>query len=140
MKLKETSLGIGISLARLPRTGQIRTIAPTLDLLSLKSFIKHKIRHSLSNEKFTHWLPLYFGEKDTIEVQRTFMKEVTEEEKKKSEEEEKKAKDPNNKEPLKKKIREKESRTVKVNLRERCIHLLKKSLSYICTGSTRKPF
>lgn len=66
-KLKDNTLGIGVSLSRLPRTGEIRMITPTLDLLSMRAFVKHKVRLSLSNEKFTHWLPLYFGEKDTFD-------------------------------------------------------------------------
>ena len=45
-------------------------ITPTLDLLSMRAFVKQKVRHSLSNEKFSHWLPLYFGEKEIIEVKR----------------------------------------------------------------------
>jgi hypothetical protein len=60
--LPETSLGIGISLSRLPRTGEIRSVTPTLDLLCLRAYSKLKVRKSVSNERFTHWLPLYFGE------------------------------------------------------------------------------
>ena len=45
-------------------------ISSTLDLLSMRAFVKQKVRHSLSNEKFTHWLPLFFGEKDVIEGKR----------------------------------------------------------------------
>jgi hypothetical protein len=70
MKLKETTLGIGVSISRLPRTGEIRLITPTLDLLSMRAFVKQKVRFSLSNEKFTHWLPLYFGENDVMELKR----------------------------------------------------------------------
>jgi len=39
-KLPEVSLGIGVSLSRLPRTGEIRSVTPTLDLLSLRAFTK----------------------------------------------------------------------------------------------------
>lgn len=39
-KLPEVSLGVGISLSRLPRTGEIRSVTPTLDLLSLRAFTK----------------------------------------------------------------------------------------------------
>lgn len=60
--LKESTLGIGVSIGRLPRTGEIRDVRPTMDLICMRSFVKHKVRRSLSNEKFTHWLPLYFGE------------------------------------------------------------------------------
>ena len=39
-KMPEVSLGIGVSLSRLPRTGEIRSVTPTLDLLSLRAFTK----------------------------------------------------------------------------------------------------
>ena len=64
--LPETSLGIGVSISRLPRTGEIRSVTPTVDLLSLRAFSKLKVRTSISSERFTHWLPLYFGEKDSF--------------------------------------------------------------------------
>jgi hypothetical protein len=70
IRLQESTLGIGVTINRLPRTGEIRMITPTIDLVSLKGFIKHKVRHSLSNEKFTHWLPLYFGENEEYEEKR----------------------------------------------------------------------
>ena len=38
--LPETSLGIGVSISRLPRTGEIRSVTPTLDLLCLRAFFK----------------------------------------------------------------------------------------------------
>jgi hypothetical protein len=113
LKLRDATLGIGVSISRLPRTGEIRLITPTLDLLSMRAFIKHKVRHSLSNEKFTHWLPLYFGEKDIIETKRTVVDPLT---------------------------GKKEQQPIKINCKERLTHLLKKSLSFISAGSTRKPF
>jgi hypothetical protein len=39
-RLAEASLGIGVSIARLPRTGEIRSVNPTLDLLCLRAFTK----------------------------------------------------------------------------------------------------
>ena len=39
-RLPEVSLGVGVSLSRLPRTGEIRSVKPTLDLLSLRAFTK----------------------------------------------------------------------------------------------------
>ncbi len=108
-KLKESTLGIGVSISRLPRTGEIRMITPTLDLLSMRAFIKQKVRHSLSNERFSHWLPLYFGEKEVFELKKTLSESGKLEQR-------------------------------KVDCGERCLHLLKKSLSFICSGSTRKPF
>ena len=113
LRLRDQTLGIGVSINRLPRTGEIRMIVPTLDLLSMRAFTKHKVRHSLSNEKFTHWLPLYFGEKDIIEIQRDVY-------------------DPETKKW--------EKKNIVINSKERMIHLLKKSLSFMSTGSTRKPF
>ena len=113
LRLKDTTLGIGVSINRLPRTGEIRLITPTLDLLSMRAFTKQKVRHSLSNEKFTHWLPLYFGEKDVIETKRKVFEPAT---------------------------KEWENKTVTIDCKERMIHLLKKSISFICTGSTRKTF
>jgi Ran GTPase-activating protein (RanGAP) involved in mRNA processing and transport len=58
---KEAPLGVGISILRLPRTGEIKTIVPTTMFISLKAFDKERIRQTPNNEKFTHWYPLYFG-------------------------------------------------------------------------------
>jgi hypothetical protein len=74
------------------------------------------VRHSLSNEKFSHWLPLFFGEKDIFEVKRKAQ-----------------AGD------VKLSISESQ-KTETINCKERCLHLLKKSMAYISSGSTRKPF
>lgn len=57
-------MGIGISLKKSPRTGTIVYVNPTMDLLSMRAFTKLKVRTALQNEKFTHWLPLYFGENE----------------------------------------------------------------------------
>jgi len=78
-------LGAGVSITRLPRTGEIRSVSTAMDLLSLQAYFRDGLRTSLSNEKFTHFLPLFFG----VE-------------------------------------------------REKTIYLLKKSLSMISTGSTKK--
>mmetsp|Transcript_30105 Transcript_30105/g.29355 ORF Transcript_30105/g.29355 Transcript_30105/m.29355 type:complete len:231 (+) Transcript_30105:593-1285(+) len=112
-KLRDGSLGIGVSITRLPRTGEIRMITSTLDLLSIRAFLKHKVRHSLANEKFTHWLPLYFGEKEIIETKKNLFNHETQ-----------------------KYVQEQ----VQINCKERFIHLLKKSIAFLCTGSTRRPF
>ena len=95
LRIRDATLGIGVSINRLPRTGEIRMITPTMDLLSMRAFTKQKVRHSLSNEKFTHWLPLFFGEKEINEVKRQVYNSS-----------EKKW----------------ESKTVSINCRERCIH------------------
>jgi hypothetical protein len=113
LRLRDATLGIGVTISRLPRTGEIRLISPTLDLLSMRAFVKQKVRHSLSNEKFTHWLPLYFGEKDIIETKRRVPVSGT---------------------------KNYENKTIQINCKERLIHLLKKSITYICAGSTRKEF
>ena len=81
----ETPLGIGVSITRLPRTGEIKSVDPTLDLISLKAYMKEGVRNSLDNASFTHWMPIYFG----VEKERT-------------------------------------------------IYLARKSLSMICTGSTKR--
>jgi len=60
-------LGSGVSITRLPRTGEIRSVTSAMDLLSLQAFMRDGLRTSLSNEKFTHFLPLFFG----IEKERT---------------------------------------------------------------------
>jgi hypothetical protein len=67
LNLNEQTLGIGVSLSRLPRTGELRSVKPTLDLLSMRAFQKQKVRQGMDGDKFTHWLPLYFGEKDVWE-------------------------------------------------------------------------
>lgn len=64
LPMADTYLGVGVSIARLPRTAEIRSVEPTLDLISLKAYMKEAVRHSLDNTAFTHWLPLFFGEKE----------------------------------------------------------------------------
>eukprot|EP01022_Parablepharisma_sp_SALTPOND_P003502 TRINITY_DN1141_c0_g1_i1.p1 TRINITY_DN1141_c0_g1~~TRINITY_DN1141_c0_g1_i1.p1 ORF type:complete len:1379 (+),score=244.39 TRINITY_DN1141_c0_g1_i1:5896-10032(+) len=64
LPITETHLGVGVSIARLPRTAEIRSVEPTLDLLSLKAYMKEGVRNSLDNISFTHWLPLYLGQKE----------------------------------------------------------------------------
>lgn len=144
MKLKETSLGIGVSISRLPRTGEIRMLTPTLDLLSMRAFTKQKVRHSLSNEKFSHWLPLYFGEKDIFEVKRSIMvpaPPVPEEEKLDVVLVEKEGATAAQKKPLVARAKSvSKQEIITINCKERLIHLLKKSMAYISSGSTRKPF
>jgi hypothetical protein len=79
MSIKESSLGIGISLKKSPRTGKIMYINATLDLISIKAFRKLKIRRSLAGERFTHWLPLYFGENQVIELEEKEYDEIDQE-------------------------------------------------------------
>lgn len=40
LRVRDATLGIGITMSRLPRTGEIRTILPTLDLISMRAFVK----------------------------------------------------------------------------------------------------
>jgi hypothetical protein len=70
MPVKESTLGIGISLKRSPRTGLVNFVNPTMDLMNMRAFTKMKVRKSLGGERFTHWLPLYFGESEHFEVER----------------------------------------------------------------------
>lgn len=69
MPLREGTLGIGISLKKSPRTGQFMYINPTMDLMNMRSFTKLKIRRALQGERFTHWLPLYFGENEVFTIE-----------------------------------------------------------------------
>jgi hypothetical protein len=41
-----------------------------MDLMNMRAFTKMKVRKSLGGERFTHWLPLYFGESEHFEVER----------------------------------------------------------------------
>jgi len=111
--LSEASLGIGVSLSRLPRTGEIRNVNPTLDLLSLKAFTKHKVRTSIAKERFTHWLPLYFGEKKPYEVKKQVFDNETQKYK---------------------------TEVKTVDPYERFVHLLQHAICYMTKGSTRKGF
>ena len=62
LRIDETpALGVGVSVARVPRTGEIRSVTATMALLSLKAFMKDGVRASLSKQKFTHWLPVFLG-------------------------------------------------------------------------------
>jgi len=63
LTIEETHLGVGLSISRFSNTGAICSANPTLDLISLKAFVKDKIRRSLDNSNFNHWIPLYFGVK-----------------------------------------------------------------------------
>jgi len=68
MDLKDGTLGIGISIRKSPRTGLIQHVNPTIDLINMRSFTKLKVRKSLDGARFSHWLPLYFGETEEFEV------------------------------------------------------------------------
>jgi hypothetical protein len=61
---KEKDLGVGLKVSRVARTGQISVCSPVLDMISLKTFVKHGIRRTSMNETFAYWFPLYL-EKDS---------------------------------------------------------------------------
>lgn len=69
---QETPLGLGITITKIPRTGEIKGVIPCFDFISLKSYTKEKLRVSFDGQRFTHWFPLYFGEK-----QPEFLKSLT---------------------------------------------------------------
>ena len=56
------SLGLGINISIIPRTGELRNIEPCFDFIALKTFTKERIRVDLNGKRFTHWFPLYFGQ------------------------------------------------------------------------------
>jgi len=64
------TLGIGVSIKKSPLTGKFRWVNPTMDLISMRAFTKIKVRASLEAERFTHWLPLYFGESEDYKVEK----------------------------------------------------------------------
>jgi hypothetical protein len=108
--LKESTLGIGISLSRLPRTGEIRSVTPSLDLLCLRAFQKQDVRKSIDGVKFTHWLPLYFGESKPYEKKSQRFNNDTQ---------------------------QFDNIVSQINPRERMIHLLKKSICFLTKKDTR---
>ena len=60
----DCALGLGISISKIPRTGEIKGIIPRFDFIAYKTYSKEKLRVSFNGEPFTHWFPLYFGEKE----------------------------------------------------------------------------
>jgi hypothetical protein len=75
--LSETTLGVGVSLKRAVKSGEVNNVHPTLDLLSNKAFTKEEIRTSLANEPFNYWMPLYFGDSKPYEVKKMVYDEAT---------------------------------------------------------------
>ena len=61
LNVRETRLGTGVAFSRLKRTSEINNIYTTIDLVSQKAF-KEGLRKSINKRKFSHWLPLYFGD------------------------------------------------------------------------------
>ena len=60
---EEDCLGIGISYSKNLRTGEIKSIQTSLDIISLRAFMNHKLRLSSFNTRFSHWIPIYINEK-----------------------------------------------------------------------------
>lgn len=111
--VRESTLGIGITIKRSPRTGMCMYVNSTLDLMSMRSYCKLKIRKSTNDEKFTHWFPLYFGEKETYTLEE---KEYDHE------------------------SGQMVTKTQKVDTYERFETHINKTLSFCTTGSTRKTY
>jgi hypothetical protein len=111
--LVETTLGVGVSLNRTIRTGEISNVNPTLDLLSNKAFTKNNIRKSIAGEKFNYWFPLYFGESKSYEVKKMVFDEATQSYK---------------------------DEVKTIYPKERFVHLLKKKLCFMTKQSTRLDF
>lgn len=64
LDFQENPLGLGITISKIPRTQEIKGIIPKMDYIALKCFTKQKLRKDRKGDKFTHWFPLYFGNKD----------------------------------------------------------------------------
>jgi ubiquitin-protein ligase len=60
---EEGPLGLGISISKIPRTGEIKGITPCFDFVAFKTYTKERLRVAFNGEHFTHWFPLYFGVK-----------------------------------------------------------------------------
>lgn len=70
----ENQIGLGLRVSKVPRTGNIREAETYYDYISIKAFLKESVKHSSSNERMTHWIPVYFGKEDN---QEKFMKFLT---------------------------------------------------------------
>lgn len=112
LDIREATLGIGVTVTRNPRTGDISSIKPTMDLLCMRTFSKLKVKHSLGNERFSQWFPLYFGEDEIIDKHDKVWDKKTEDWK---------------------------DVHTKVNLKERFAKHINNSLAYIACGNSRKP-
>lgn len=61
---EKCSLGLGVNISIVPRTGELKKIDPCFDFIALKTFTKERIRVDLNGKRFSHWFPLYFGQED----------------------------------------------------------------------------
>lgn len=76
LHFSQNQLGIGLKISKLPRTGAIREAEALFDYISIKAFLKESINWSATNERFTHWLPLYFGKTDNAARYEKFAKKA----------------------------------------------------------------
>ena len=60
---EECVLGLGISITKIPRTGEIKGMIPRFDYIAFKTYTKERLRVAFNGEPFTHFFPLYFGVK-----------------------------------------------------------------------------
>lgn len=58
---EEDCLGVGLCINRNIRTGRILSITSPLDLISLRSYMRHGVRRSAYNESFSHWIPVFIS-------------------------------------------------------------------------------
>lgn len=63
----QNQLGLGVKISKIPRTGLIKEGEVYYDYISIKAFMKESMHKSATNEKFTHWIPVYFGKEDNEE-------------------------------------------------------------------------
>ena len=70
----QNQLGLGVRISKVPRTGLIKEGEVFFDYISIKAFIKESMNKTSTNEKFTHWLPVYFGKGDNEERYFHFLK------------------------------------------------------------------
>ena len=50
---------MGLRVKKITRTGKIKEVIPTKELLNLKAFMKYGVRTSTDDKNFMHWLPVY---------------------------------------------------------------------------------
>lgn len=51
-------------MSKIPRTGNIREAETFYDYISIKAFLKESVNRTSTNERITHWIPVYFGKGD----------------------------------------------------------------------------
>lgn len=61
LNYSQNQLGLGVKISKVPRTGLIKEGEVYFDYISIKAFIKESMNRTSTNEKFTHWMPVYFG-------------------------------------------------------------------------------